>query len=352
MTPALNLMYPPYMRANLLIRPGKIQFKDIRTPAPSKGELLVKIKAALTCGTDLKAFRRGHPLMHMPTVFGHEFSGIVEKAGKGVKGFPVGTEVMAVHSAPCKSCAYCKKGLFNLCSNIMSTKVLGAFAEYILLPENIVKQNLFIKPKKLSFAEAAFLEPLSCVVHSINSAPLFRGDTAIIIGAGPVGLLHLLVLKTMGIRIIVMEKIESRLKKAANEGADMVLNPLRKSDKGRILSFKKHKGADAVFECTGFPEIWEDSVWLVRRGGTIILFGGCATGTLVTYDAGRIHYDEITLKGVFHYTPKEVVRAYNLLIKRKIKVSGLISGKYQLKDLEKAFKKLDAGEGIKYAITP
>lgn len=355
------------MLANLLVKPSVIELNEIKTPKSSYGEILVKIKAALTCGTDLKAFRRGHPMIPMPTVFGHEFSGIVEKVGRGVRRFSKGMEIMAVHTAPCGKCRFCKKGLHNLCENIMKTKVLGAFAEYILLPKHIVKHNVFIKPKSLSFTEAAFLEPLSCVVHSINSvypvrkkAPsglsngvgISRGDTAVIIGAGSIGLLHLMVLKTKGIKVIVIEKQKKRLKKALEEKADIVINPDKENALKKIMAFTKARGADVVFECTGIPEVWEVSIWLVRKGGTIILFGGCKEGTQVVYDAGRIHYDEITLKGVFHYKPSDVAQAYKMLSNGTIKVEGLISGKYPLHNLKTAFKKLMSGEGIKYAIIP
>jgi len=340
---------------------------EIETPEPSEGEMLVKIKAALTCGTDVKAFRQGHPLMPMPTVLGHEFSGIVEKAGKGVRKFRRGMEIMAVHTAPCRRCYFCQRDLHNLCENIMKTKVLGAFAEYILLPRHVVRQNTFLKPEGLSFAEAAFLEPLSCVVHSISSvypvrkkAPsglsngvnISKGDIVVIIGTGPIGLLHLMVLKKMGARVIIVEKQKMRLEKALDEKADVVIDANEEDIHERIMTFTNAKGADVVFECTGIPEVWEDAVGFVRKGGTVILFGGCKEGSKVTYDAGRIHYDEITLKGVFHYKPSDVAQAYKLLSTGKIKVSGLISGEYPLKDLLKAFQRLIKGDGIKYAIIP
>jgi L-iditol 2-dehydrogenase len=355
------------MLANFLIKPGALQLREIKTPEPSYGEILVKIKASLTCGTDLKAFKRGHPLMPMPTVFGHEFSGVVEKAGRGVKKFFRGTEIMAVHSAPCCECCFCKKGLYNLCKNIMKTKVLGAFAEYILLPKHIVKQNVFKKPKNLSYTEAAFLEPLSCVIHSINSvypvrkkAPsgfsngvnLSKGDTAVIIGAGPIGLLHLMVLKTMGLKIIVIEKQKERLKKALELKADIAVSPDDRDIRNKIMRYTDNCGADVVFECTGIPEVWESSVRLVRRGGSVVLFGGCKQGAQVKYDAARIHYDEITLKGVFHFKPSDVAQAYDFLSRKKIKVRKLISGEYPLDKLDLAFKKLASGRGIKYAIIP
>jgi L-iditol 2-dehydrogenase len=344
--------------ANIIVRPGKIELREIKIPKPSHGEILVKIKGALTCGTDLKAFLRGHPMIPMPGVFGHEFSGIVEEIGKGVKGFKKGDAVMAVHSSPCNKCVFCKKGLYNLCENIMDTKILGAFAEYILLPQHIVKQNVFHKPKNLTFEEAAFLEPLSCVVHSLEPLDIKKGDSAHIVGAGPIGLLHLILLKRKGGKVAVTDIKKERLKMAKRLGADFIIPPnpplegggwgdLKKS---RLLGKGGIEGFDYVFECTGKPEIWEASLNYLRRGGTLILFGGCERGTRVTYDTYRLHYDEITIRGSFHYTPRDVKKAYKLLREGKLGLLRLISGRYSLKHTQKAFDKLAKGVGIKYAI--
>ena len=337
------------MKAGVILRPGVLEVRDIETPLPNEGELLVRIKAALTCGTDLKAFLRGHPMIPMPGVFGHEFSGVIAKVGKGVRGFKEGDEVMAVHSAPCLKCRYCKKKLYNLCENIMGTKVLGAFAEYILLPSHIVKQNLFHKPANLSFEEAAFLEPLSCVVHGMHGLDIKKGDKVLVIGTGPIGLLHLSLAKLKGAGVIITGLEHERLDIARSLGADVTVLPSELIS--AIDGFTDGLGVDFVFECTGQMDVWETSVNYVRRGGTVILFGGVKKGTIVTYDTYRLHYDELTLKGVFHFTPHDVKTAYNLL-KETINVSPLISGSYPLKNLHIALDRLSRGEGIKYAIIP
>jgi L-iditol 2-dehydrogenase len=337
------------MLASYLIKPGTIELRETPVPKPSRGEVLVKVKAALTCGTDLKAFLRGHPMIPMPGVFGHEFSGVIAEAGKVVKGFKAGDEIMAVHSAPCLKCKYCKKKLHNLCENIMNTKVLGSFAEYILLPSHIVKQNLFHKPANLSFEEAALLEPLSCVVHGMHGLNIKKGDKVLIIGTGPIGLLHLCLAKLKGAEVIITGLEHERLELAKNLGADVTVLPSGLIS--AIDEFTDGLGMDFVFECTGQIDVWETSVNYVRRGGTVILFGGVKKGTIVTYDTYRLHYDEITLKGVFHFTPHDVKVAYNLL-KDTLNLSPLISGSYPLKDLNLALNRLSKGEGIKYAIIP
>lgn len=337
------------MFASYLIKPGTIELRETPVPNPSMGEVLVKIKAALTCGTDLKAFLRGHPMIPMPGVFGHEFSGVIAEVGKGVKDFKAGDEIMAVHSAPCLKCKYCKKKLHNLCEKIMDTKVLGAFAEYILLPSHIVKQNLFHKPANLSFEEAALLEPLSCVVHGMHGLNIKKGDKVLIIGTGPIGLLHLSLAKLKGAGVIITGLEHERLELAKSLGADVAVLPSGLIS--AIDEFSDSIGMDFVFECTGQIDVWETSVNYIRRGGTVILFGGVKKGTIVTYDTYRLHYDEITLKGVFHFTPHDVKVAYNLL-KDTLNLSPLISGSFSLKDLNIALNRLSKGDGIKYAIIP
>jgi L-iditol 2-dehydrogenase len=337
------------VRAATLVAPRTVEIREVATPGPGRGEVLVKIRAALTCGTDLKAFLRGHPMIPMPGLFGHEFSGVIAEAGEGVMGFRRGDEIMSVHSAPCLECSYCRRGLFNLCENIMKTKVLGAFAEYILLPAHIVKQNLFHKPAGLSFNEAAFLEPLSCVVHSMADLAIAEGDRILIIGAGPIGLLHLLLAKLKGAAVIITALEPERLRLAKDLKADMTVAP--EELQNALREFTGGLGVDYVFECTGQARVWEDSVHYVRRGGTVVLFGGCKSGTRVSYDAYRLHYDELIVRGVFHFTPQNVKTAYSLL-QGPLSVSPLISGSYPLADLAIPFEKLSAGEGIKYAVIP
>lgn len=337
----------------LLVEPGKVVLAETGTPRPGKGELLVGIKAALSCGTDLKAFVRGHPMIPMPGPFGHEFSGVAAGVGKGVKGFKEGDEIMSVHSAPCLRCGYCKKKLHNLCEEIMGSKVMGAFAEYILLPSHIVRQNAFRKPKKLSFEEAAFLEPLACVAHGVEPLEIRRGEAALVIGAGPIGLLHAMLIKHKGALVAAVDINAARLAKAKLLGADLVVDASRDDIAGALSELTPGgMGFDYVFECTGRPEVWESSAAYLRRGGTLVLFGGCPPGKRVAFDTQRLHYDEITLRGSFHYTPEDVRRAYGLLAGGKLDVRKLISGRYGLRNLKKAFDDLAEGRGIKYAVVP
>jgi L-iditol 2-dehydrogenase len=338
------------MQQVILAKPGKIEIRDVPEPEPGEGEIVVKINTALTCGTDLKAYVRGHSLIPMPGPFGHEYSGTVAKTGTGVKDFKEGDDVMGVHSAPCQACRYCDKGIYNLCESIMEKKALGSFAEYMLLPSDIVRQNLFLKPGSLSFASAALLEPLSCVVHSYSRIKMDSIETALIIGAGPIGLLHLAYLKTKGIKVMVSDFFDNRMHLASHMGADASFAP---DDVQESLNRETDRlGADLVIECTGQVNVWENTVNYIRRGGILILFGGCPADSAVTYDPHRLHYDEVTLMGSFHYTPADVRTARAILTEESINVKMIISGEFPLQEIEKAFALLQEGRGIKYAVKP
>jgi|Deesub1362B_J571_1020462.scaffolds.fasta_scaffold00061_77 L-iditol 2-dehydrogenase len=334
----------------ILVSPGKIELRETPIPEPKEGEVLIKVSTALTCGTDLKAFLRGHPLIPMPGPFGHEYSGIIVKTGKEVKNFKEGDPVMGVNSAPCHRCLYCMKGLYNLCERLMEEKVLGTYSEYLLIPAHIVKENLFLKPENISFTEAAILEPLSCVIHPYNKIDLQDIEHALIIGAGPIGLLHLAFLNLHKIEVTVLDKNRKRLSIASEMGAKVTSTP---EGIGEIIQkYTGSLGYDLVVECTGQVEVWQESVNLVRKGGRVILFGGCKPGTTVVYQTKRLHYDEITLLGSFHFTPKDVRKAAELITDKRLDLQKLITSQYSLKDIKKAFELLSRGEGIKFAILP
>jgi L-iditol 2-dehydrogenase len=342
-----------FMLAHLLVEPGKIAYQEVDTPEPGAGEVVVRVSAALTCGTDLKAFLRGHPKMPMPTLFGHEFSGDIAAAGANVRGFREGDAVMAVPTAPCKTCYYCRHHQENLCTIIMDTMVLGAYAEYVRLPAPVVETNMFRKDGGLAYTEAALLEPLSCVVHAIDKLAVRPDDRVLIIGAGAISLLHLLVLKSLGVEdVIIVGRRQHRAQAAVDLGASVLLAPDAASARAQVLEATDGLGADIVIECTGQLSVWEQAIHYVRRGGTVVLFGGCPSGTRVSFDTGRLHYDQITLMSPFHFTPRDVRKAHRLLTERKIDGRPLISGTYTFPELDQVLTLLQQGHGIKYALVP
>jgi len=337
------------MKVAVLYGKEKIRIEEREKPKPGKGEVLVKVKTALTCGTDLKVFLKGgHPRMiKLPSPFGHEFSGEIAEVGEGVEGWEKGMRVVAVNSAPCFQCYHCRRGEYSLCEDLLFLN--GAYAEYILIPERIVRYNLYSLPSNLSFEESAFLEPLSCVVHGVEEIGVKLGDTVVVLGSGPIGLLFLLLLKQKGARVIVVDKVEDRLRTAKNLGAET----FHAEDREKILlSTPEGRGADVVIEAVGLPETWEETLSYVRKGGRILLFGGCTPGTTFTLDTARIHYGEVTVKGVFHHTPYHVVKALKLLTDKIISVKPLITHHMSLEELPQALEMVKEKKALKIAIHP
>lgn len=254
------------MRALILVQPNVIELRELPQPTPNAGELVVKVMAATTCGTDLKAFKRGHPQIPMPGVFGHEYSGVVVECGPNAK-FRVGDEVMGVHSAPCQSCFWCLHDQENLCETIMASKVLGSYAEFLRVPERIANLNVFKKPPHLSFEVAALLEPLSCVAQGIQLLPKGNpGQSTLVIGPGAIGLMFVAALKSQGVQNVVLAgRNNQRLREGEKLGAKtVVLQELEPHTPRRF---------DTVIECTGQIPVWERSIDFVRKGGSSCSLG-------------------------------------------------------------------------------
>jgi L-iditol 2-dehydrogenase len=349
------------MQAALLLGPRRLSLQPLPLPPPAPDEIVLKIAAALTCGTDLKAFLRGHPKWPMPTRFGHEYAGTVVARGSQVTAVREGDEVMLVPTGPCGSCFYCQRQQENLCTSLMETYALGGYAEYLTVPARVIRTNLFRKPAALPFAEAALLEPLSCVMFGLEQAcpglshrAVFRpDDTVLIIGAGAIGLLHLLALRALGAeRVYVIARNPQRAAAARRSGACGIIACSAEEAREEVLAVTAGRGADLVIECTAQPRVWEAALSLARPGGQVVLFGGCAAGTTVTFDTYRLHYEQVRLLSPFHFTPAAVRRAYELLVSGKLSASSLINGSYPLAQLPYAFELLQRGEGIKYAIIP
>ncbi|MFQ5603989.1 MAG: zinc-binding dehydrogenase [bacterium] len=341
------------MKSYFLVQPGCIELREVPTPKPELGELIIKVEVALTCGTDLKAFRRGHPKMPMPTPFGHEFSGTIVDAGASANGYSEGDAVMGVPTAPCGDCYFCRRNQQNLCSDTMKNMVLGAYSEFIKIPRQIVENNLFHKPDFLSYESAAIIEPLACVVHGMEPHTIREDDTVLIIGAGGIGMMHILLAREKGAgNILIAGKHAGRLALAKELGANFTIDASEENNREWVRELTRGVGANWVFECTGRPAVWEQAVTMAARGGTVVLFGGCPTGTEVTFDTARLHYDEISLVGSFHFTPQDVAKAYQLLVEKRLDVQKLITDNYPLSDLERAFDLLIHGKGIKFAIQP
>jgi L-iditol 2-dehydrogenase len=338
-------------RVAMLTAPRRIELREERLIDPAEGEIIVRMCAALTDGTDLKAYRRGHPKMPMPTRFGHEFSGDVAAVGNGVGALRVGDPVMCAHTAPCGQCFWCTNAQEELCEQVMPKMILGAYADYVHVPAHIVARNCFLKPADVAYPAAAFLEPLACVAHSVAFLAPAANATIAVLGNGGFGILHALVLGHQGVRAILAGRRAERNALARDLGIETIdtnTTPLREA----LLERTGGRGADAVVECTGSEAVWESAPELVRRGGTVSFFGGLPASARVSFLAARLHYDEVRLISPFHFAPRDVRRARDLIASHAIPVTQLISDTRRLDEIATVFEELDAGEGLKVLIEP
>jgi L-iditol 2-dehydrogenase len=342
------------MTAAVLYGKRDVRIEQIPIPRVGPGEVLVRIKAALTCGTDLKVYRQGfHARMIVPpSVFGHELAGVVEEVGEGVDSFTPGMRVVSANSGPCNKCFFCERHLSNLCENLQF--INGAYAEYIKIPESIVRQNLLILPDSVAFHEAALVEPLACVLRAVEQTGIEEGDTVGVIGIGPIGLMFVQILKSIGARVIAMGNRSTQLTMAKVMGADYVVDATRSNVVEEVRKLTSgRRGADVIIEAVGSKETWQKAMGMVRRGGTINLFGGCPSGTHIPLDSTLIHYSEISIKANFHHTPRHIREALDAIHRGKIKAQSLITGEENLTAIGSVLERLLNRNGdIKIAIIP
>ncbi len=331
--------------AAYLLAPGQVELRRVPIAAPGPGQVLLRVERALAGGTDRKAFGRGHPQIPMPGPFGHRYAGRVAALGPEAPVFAIGQPVMGVHSAPCLTCSLCRKRRWNLCPQVMREKVLGAFAQYLLLPAAVARQNLFPRPESLLPDHAALLEPLACVVHGLERIAWREVERVFILGLGAMGLLFAQVVPSY----TAAPRVGAGRRAATLDLArQMGLDP--------VWDVRTGCGADeqydCVLECTGTLEGWQQAFAAAAPGGQVLLFGGIPRGLAFPVDSYRLHYEEIRVLGSFHFSPVDVAKARDLLLSGQLNLAPLISGCLPLTQLPEALRRLQHGEGIQYAIDP
>ena len=343
------------MTAAVLHGREDLRIEQVPMPKAGQGEIVVRVHAALTCGTDLKVYRRGYHarMLKPPIPFGHELAGTVHEVGEGVTAFRRGDRVVALNSAPCGDCYYCRHDQENLCDRLLFNN--GAYAEFLLIPARIVAKNTLRIPTGIPFEHAALTEALACVVRGLDECQPRSGDTIAIIGAGPIGLMFMHVAQLYGLRVIAVVKRDEQIAAARTFGASEVVQINDKTDPiaaVRALT-PQRRGVDIAIEAVATPLAWQWAVDMVRNGGTVNFFGGCAAGTKVELDTNRLHYNNITLRASFHHTPEAARKAFDLIVSGRFRCSNTITSRAPLADLNRVFRQLMNRAGdIKTAIIP
>ncbi len=343
------------MTAAVLYGRENLRIESVPVPEIEPGDLLVRVRAALTCGTDVKVFRRGYHarMIVPPALFGHELAGDVVALGEGVTKFAPGQRIVAANSAPCGSCFYCRRGNENVCEDLLFNN--GAYAEYIRIPARIVEKNTYAIPEHVSYQDAALMEPLACVLRGLDETGARSGDTVTIIGLGPIGLMFVRMAKAYGCRVIVVGRRESQLANAARTGADEFVIARDDNDAivERIRALTEGHGTDIAIEAVGKPESWELAVRMLRRGGTVNFFGGCPSDTRISLDTGLLHYSELTTTASFHHTPALIRKALDCISSGDITARQFVNREEPLTNLLEVMQHLMAHNGhMKTAIIP
>jgi L-iditol 2-dehydrogenase len=342
------------MMAAVLYGKEHLQVEPVAVPTIESGDILVRVKVALTCGTDVKVFRRGYHarMIVPPAVFGHELAGDVVAVGEGVGNFAVGQRVVAANSAPCEACFFCRRGLQNLCEDLLFNN--GAYAEYIRIPARIVERNTYLIPSHVGYQDAALVEPLACVIRGFEETSPREGDTIAITGLGPIGLMFVKLAKLYGCRVIAVGRRKTQLDRAAALGADELVvgddgsNPVK-----AIRAMTSGRGVDIAIEAVGKPQTWEWAVNMVRRGGTVNFFGGCPNDSTIQLDTALLHYSEITCKASFHHTPGYIQKALELVCAGHITAGFFVNREEPLANLLEVMRHLMSHNGhLKTAIVP
>lgn len=342
------------MMAAVLYGKENLQVEEVSVPQLGRGDMLVRVKVALTCGTDVKVFRRGYHarMIVPPAVFGHELAGDVVAVGGESTPFRPGQRVVAANSAPCENCYFCRRALQNLCEDLLFNN--GAYAEYIRIPARIVERNTYEIPDHVSYRDAAMVEPLACVLRGLEETGVRAGDTVTIIGLGPIGLMFVRLAKVYGARVIAVGRRKTQLDRAAAMGAEEVVSTAETSDPVQcVRALTAGRGTDIAIEAVGSPETWHWAVDMVRRGGAVNFFGGCPNDSRVSLDTSLLHYSEITCKASFHHTPSHVRKALEIVANGDITAHHFVNREEPLTNLLEVMRHLMSHNGhLKTAIIP
>ena len=339
------------MKAAVVYGKNDIRIVEIPTPVPGPGEVLVHVKGSGVCATDVKILGGSGLPKKLPTILGHEVAGTIEALGEGVSGLEIGQRVAVYPIAVCGECFFCNSGRHSLCltQHGFGHGVDGGFAEYVIVPSRIVSLNGIISIHDMPFDMAAMIEPTACCLAAADHCGTKAGDNVLIVGCGPLGLLHTIVSKAKGARVIALDINEERLAKAQEVGADVTMNPQKVNISEDVRSLTEI-GADIVIAAVGSPRVIEESLPLVRNGGVFNIFGGTPRGESITLDPRWLHYGEIILTGTFAASLDHFKQSYEFVKEHAERISQVISVCCELNDIFDAVERVKKGTALKSII--
>lgn len=341
------------MKAAVYCGPKDVRLEELEVPKIDDKEILVKIHACGVCGTDVKTILRGHPMIKPPTVLGHEMSGEIVNIGKGITKYKVGDRVVVAPYVPCSICYYCLHGKYTMCSRLFEQKPEpGGFAEFIKVPSKIVDKGTLLIPDDVSYAEAALTEPLACCLHGIEECHVKIEDTVVVVGDGPIGLMHLQLAKVMGAgKVVLSGQLDERLSLARELGADQTINETMEDPVKKVMDETENRGADVIMVAVGSLEAVHEGARMLRKGGIMNLFGGFPVDSELKLDPNLIHYSEVTITGTFGFSHITFAKALQLISTGKVNMKKLITHKFKLDEILKAVEMSAGRQGLKAILT-
>lgn len=346
------------MKAALYAGPQDLSVIEVATPTAGDSEILIRVHSCATCGTDAKIYNHGHPRLKPPQIIGHEIAGEIVSVGDSVSGYTVGERVQVIAAIPCGSCWLCTSGRMTICGNQLSMgyQFPGGFAEYMVIPHEVIRVNGVNKiPANLSYDEAAVTEPLACVLNAQQILNVQKGDSVLVMGAGPIGCLHVRVARALGATKVFLADINgARLTMSADVvKPDASFDMSKVSLKEEILKVTDNHGPSIIITAAPAAKAQEMAISMVAPGGKVSFFGGLPKDApFINCDANIVHYKEVTLFGANGSSPQQNRDALELISSGKVAVSDLITHKVSLENVQVAIDAVLSGDAIKVVVNP
>jgi L-iditol 2-dehydrogenase len=321
-----------------MIQPGKIVFSQVPKPQVNPGEVLIEVKTCGVCGSDVHVWRGKHPFTSYPIIQGHEFAGLIASVGKGVAGLSPGRKVTVEPSLVCGKCYPCRHGKYNICDNlkVMGFQTDGCHRNFFAVPA----QKVIPLPDEMSFEAGAMVEPTAVGVHAVKKAALKEGSTAVILGAGPIGLLTMQVAKGLGAaKVMITDIVDFRLEAARRLGADCVVNAYHQDIPTAVNQEFGKDGADLIFECVGAEQALETAIQTARKGSRIIVVG--VVGGRPPLSIGLLQDRELEMIGTLMYMQEDFLTAIELINSGKVTPEEMITNRFKFGDLPQAYREAD-----------
>jgi len=346
------------VKAARLYQPKDLRVEVVEEPEISPDEILLRVRSVTICATDVRIFTFGDRRVQYPRILGHEIAGDVEAVGSELRGLvEKETRVTVNPTISCGRCKFCSDGRQELCEEILTIGIDldGGLAQRVKIPGVVVRQQgLYAIPDDITYDEAALTEPLSCCIHGQIMARIIAGETVLVFGAGPIGLMHAMLAKHMGSRrVIAAETDPHRLRQAAEFACDLLLNPSDPDFRAGLAEATGGEGADLVIVATGSATAQREAILSARKGGTIVLFAGLPSGQHeVALDTNLIHYRELSVLGSYSTTPEEMRRALRLIQTHSMQLNRLVTHRFPLEKAPEAFEVASSMAGLKVAVHP